>query len=121
MKKAKKIVKDCFSIMLVAAMLILLLPIQAHAAQTTQTLRSTYGSTYGHVGTCINYSQLTNQSVLNHVKSQYNSITLENEMKPDSLLGEMQIKYLFHRQKVWDIIFRIITKNLLSRRLILIQ
>ena len=56
MKKAKKIVKDCFSIMLVAAMLILLLPIQAHAAQTTQTLRSTYGSTYGHVGTCINYS-----------------------------------------------------------------
>ena len=87
MKKAKKIVKDCFSIMLVAAMLILLLPIQAHAAQTTQTLRSTYGSTYGHVGTCINYSQLTNQSVLNHVKSQYNSITLENEMKPDSLLG----------------------------------
>ena len=87
MKKAKKIIKDCFSIMLVAAMLILLLPIQAHAAQTTQTLRSTYGSTYGHVGTCINYSQLTNQSVLNHVKSQYNSITLENEMKPDSLLG----------------------------------
>ena len=87
MKNVKKIVKDCFSIMLVAAMLILLLPIQAHAAQTTQTLRSTYGSTYGHVGTCINYSQLTNQSVLNHVKSQYNSITLENEMKPDSLLG----------------------------------
>ena len=87
MKNVKKIVKDCFSIMLVAAMLILLLPIQAHAAQTTQTLRSTYGSTYGHVGTCINYSQLTNQSVLNHLKSQYNSITLENEMKPDSLLG----------------------------------
>ena len=87
MKKAKKIVKECFSIMLVVAMLILLLPVQAHAAQTTQTLRSTYGSTYGHVGTCINYSQLTNQSVLNHVKSQYNSITLENEMKPDSLLG----------------------------------
>ena len=87
MKNAKKIVKECFSIMLVAAMLILLLPVQAHAAQTTQTLRSTYGSTYGHVGTCINYSQLTNQSVLNHVKSQYNSITLENEMKPESLLG----------------------------------
>ena len=87
MKNAKKIVKECFSIMLVAAMPILLLPVQAHAAQTTQTLRSTYGSTYGHVGTCINYSQLTNQSVLNHVKSQYNSITLENEMKPDSLLG----------------------------------
>ena len=87
MKNAKKIVKECFSIMLGAAMLILLLPVQAHAAQTTQTLRSTYGSTYGHVGTCINYSQLTNQSVLNHVKSQYNSITLENEMKPDSLLG----------------------------------
>ena len=87
MKNAKKIVKECFSIMFVAAMLILLLPVQAHAAQTTQTLRSTYGSTYGHVGTCINYSQLANQSVLNHVKSQYNSITLENEMKPDSLLG----------------------------------
>ena len=61
MKNAKKIVKECFSIMLVAAMMILLLPIQAHAAQTTQTLRSTYGSTYGHVDKpiCIKSCEIT--------------------------------------------------------------
>ena len=52
-----------------------------------QTLLNTYGQTYGHVGTCINYNQLTNSNIMSHLKSQYNSITLENEMKPDYILG----------------------------------
>lgn len=53
----------------------------------TQTLLNTYGALLGHSGTCINLSQLQDSSTLSHVKSQYNSITLENEMKPDALLG----------------------------------
>lgn len=84
MKVIRKFVTKALSIALAAAMVIGISPISAKA---DETLLSTYGKTYGRVGTCINYSQLTNQSVLNHVKSQYNSITLENEMKPDAILG----------------------------------
>lgn len=50
-------------------------------------LLNTYGQYFGRVGTCINLSQLRNANTLNHIKTQYNSITLENEMKPDALLG----------------------------------
>lgn len=50
------------------------------------TLLNTYGSTFGHIGTCINYSQLQNPTTLAQLKTQYNSVTLENEMKPDSIL-----------------------------------
>ena len=53
----------------------------------TQTLLNTYGALLGRSGTCINLRQLQDSSTLSHVKSQYNSITLENEMKPDALLG----------------------------------
>ena len=48
---------------------------------------STYGSLFGRSGNCVSLSQLQNSSTLAHIKSQYNSITLENEMKPDALLG----------------------------------
>jgi len=58
---------------------------KANAA--SETLLNTYGSMFGYSGTCINYSQLANSSTLSKVKQQYNSITLENEMKPDALLG----------------------------------
>ncbi|MCH5272419.1 MAG: endo-1,4-beta-xylanase [Lachnospiraceae bacterium] len=51
------------------------------------TLLNTYGSAFGRIGTCINYSQLQNPTTLAQLKTQYNSITLENEMKPDFLLG----------------------------------
>lgn len=50
------------------------------------TLLNTYGSEFGHIGTCINYSQLQNSTTLAQLKAQYNSITLENEMKPDAIL-----------------------------------
>jgi len=53
----------------------------------TATLLNTYGSLLGNVGTCINYYQLIDDNTLNVVKQQYNSITLENEMKPDAILG----------------------------------
>ena len=61
---------------------------QASSGDTqTATLLNTYGSLLGNMGTCINYNQLINANTLNVVKQQYNSITLENEMKPDAILG----------------------------------
>ena len=50
-------------------------------------LRNTYGAQYGYSGTCINLYQLRDAGQLNFLKTHYNSITLENEMKPDALLG----------------------------------
>ena len=50
-------------------------------------LRNTYGAKYGYSGTCINLYQLRDANQLNILKKHYNSITLENEMKPDALLG----------------------------------
>ena len=51
------------------------------------TLLNTYGNVFGKMGTCINLWQLQNNSTLTIIKSQYNSVTSENEMKPDALLG----------------------------------
>lgn len=51
------------------------------------TLLNTYGNVFGKLGTCINLWQLQNTATLNLVKSQYNSVTSENEMKPDAILG----------------------------------
>ncbi|MDC7293694.1 endo-1,4-beta-xylanase, partial [Butyrivibrio sp. DSM 10294] len=50
-------------------------------------LLNTYGAQYGYSGTCINLYQLRDSSQLSILKQHYNSITLENEMKPDALLG----------------------------------
>lgn len=58
-----------------------------NVAAAESNLLNTYGSYFGKVGTCINLNQLQNGTILQHVKSQYNSITLENEMKPDHMLG----------------------------------
>ncbi|WP_049945778.1 endo-1,4-beta-xylanase [Butyrivibrio sp. LC3010] len=51
------------------------------------TLLNTYGQQYGYSGTCINLYQLRDANTLDLIKKNYNSITLENEMKPDALLG----------------------------------
>ncbi len=51
------------------------------------TLLNTYGQTFGYSGTCINLYQLRDANTLDLIKKNYNSITLENEMKPDALLG----------------------------------
>ena len=58
----------------------------ANAAETA-TLKNTYGSLFGRSGNCVSLSQLQNSATLSQIKSQHNSITLENEMKPDALLG----------------------------------
>ena len=74
------------SVLALALLLGVLLPGgKAEAAQ--ETLLNTYGSLFGYSGTCINLSQLRDANTLAHVKTHYNSITLENEMKPDAMLG----------------------------------
>lgn len=74
------------SVLTLALLFGLILPSDSAAAEQ-KTLLNTYGALFGHSGTCINLSQLQNANTLAHVKTHYNSITLENEMKPDAMLG----------------------------------
>ena len=84
----KKTLKRLMGIALAAAMLVGTLMVSGTRAEAAgETLLNTYGSLFGYSGTCINLSQLKNPTTLAHVKTQYNSITLENEMKPDAMLG----------------------------------
>lgn len=53
-----------------------------------------YEGIFDYMGTCINYDgwqqwgkQLQDANIVKFVKEQFNSITLENEMKPDAVLG----------------------------------
>ena len=88
-KMKQKTVKGFVAKLLAAAcaftMCVSATSLDAQAAEAT--LLNTYGATYGNSGTCINLSQLRDSSQLSFLKKHYNSITLENEMKPDSLLG----------------------------------
>lgn len=53
----------------------------------------TYQNQIPYMGTCLNYGnavykrELQNKKTLDFVKKQFNSFTLENEMKPDNILG----------------------------------
>ena len=53
----------------------------------TATLLNTYGKELSYSGAAVNSSQLRDSTTLDVIKSQYNSITMENEMKPDAILG----------------------------------
>lgn len=46
-----------------------------------------YGEIFPYLGNCLNSWQLQDTETMSHVKKHYNSFTLENEMKPNSLLG----------------------------------
>lgn len=83
--KRNKIVALLLSVLMLCVTVFTQGTISTNAA--SNTLLNTYGKTYGYVGTCANLSQLRDANTLNHIKSQYNSITLENEMKPDAMLG----------------------------------
>ncbi|MBO4862832.1 MAG: endo-1,4-beta-xylanase [Eubacterium sp.] len=43
--------------------------------------------TDAYAGTCIGYGSLANESLVDLVKYHFNAVTLENELKPDSLLN----------------------------------
>ncbi len=58
------------------------------------SIKDTYKNIFQYMGTCANYygygakkDQLTTPKLVNFIKKQFNSITLENEMKPDTVLG----------------------------------
>ena len=74
-------------LVLVCAFSMLLSVSTLEAKAANETLLNTYGATYGYSGTCINLYQLRDAKQLSILKQHFNSITLENEMKPDALLG----------------------------------
>ncbi len=79
-----------FSVILIASLVFNTMGVFSNTStvkSAMSTLLDTYGKTFGYMGVCVNSWQLRDSSTLNHIKSQYNSITLENEMKPDYLLG----------------------------------
>jgi len=51
------------------------------------SLRIAYSDIFGKVGVAVSISQLQDTATLNFITKHYNSITMENEMKPDALLG----------------------------------
>ncbi len=61
-------------------------PMDANLPKGINLLNS-YGETFGHIGTCINGRQFSDPAALAVLKENYNSITMENEMKPDAILG----------------------------------
>ncbi len=81
----KKFMRKCLAVALSVATISAMNVVPAGAAENT--LLNTYGTTYGYSGTCINLYQLRDSNTLSLIKKNYNSITLENEMKPDALLG----------------------------------
>ena len=85
----KRRIKKLCSVVIVVSFLLNLLGAIPNIAKGAEddTLLGTYGKVFGYMGTCVSSWQLNDGNTLNHIKSQYNSITLENEMKPDSLLG----------------------------------
>lgn len=61
---------------------------------TLASIKDTYAGIFDHMGVCANYygygakkDQLTTPKLVEFIKRQFNSITLENEMKPDTVLG----------------------------------
>ena len=84
----KSVFKRLISSLLVCALLIgTIFVSNVNVNAAGETLLNTYGALFGNMGTCINSWQLKDANVLSEVKKQYNSITLENEMKPDAMLG----------------------------------
>lgn len=60
---------------------------------TLPSLKEAYADLFEHMGSCLSYNgwragaQLQNTTLMNGVTRQFNSFTLEDEMKPDSILG----------------------------------
>lgn len=67
--------------------------VKAKKTVVASSLKDTYAKIVPYMGTCLNYGsasnprELQNASTMKFVKKQYNSFTLENEMKPDAILG----------------------------------
>ena len=60
----------------------------------TDSIVKSYEGIFDYMGTCVNYDgwqqwgkQLQDENTVKFIKEQFNSFTLENEMKPDAVLG----------------------------------
>lgn len=85
MKKSRGILSG-----ICALTMCLSLGVTANAATvpSNANLLNTYGSLFGKSGNAIPASKMYNSNIMdNYVKPQYNSLTAENEMKPDAILG----------------------------------
>jgi len=60
--------------------------VKAANVPSNANLLNTYASLFKHTGTCVYPAQWNDGNVRNFIKSEYNSITMENEMKPDAVL-----------------------------------
>ena len=57
-------------------------------AEDRQTLRYAFAKEFGgRAGVCVPMAALSDEARMEIVKGQFNSVTMENEMKPDTLLG----------------------------------
>lgn len=62
------------------------------------SIKDTYSDIFDYMGMCLNYNhykygeQLTNTSIMKFVNHHFNSFSLENEMKPDAVLGNSVTK-----------------------------
>lgn len=57
-------------------------------AEDEETLRCAFAKGFGgRAGVCVPMAALTDAARMEIVKGQFNSVTMENEMKPDTLLG----------------------------------
>ena len=84
----KKFLSAFLSLALVLS-LITVAPAQtakAASVPSNANLLNTYGSLFRHSGTCVTPYQWNDANTRNFIKGQYNSITMENEMKPDAVL-----------------------------------
>lgn len=67
--------------------------------EVKESIYETYKDIFPYMGTCANYygygektNQLIDEDKVAFIKKQFNSITLENEMKPDAVLGSSATK-----------------------------
>ena len=86
--KAMQKGKRLFSAILIGVLVLgsIMVP-KTESKAANETLLNTYGSVMGRSGNCVTLNQLKDPATLSHIKTHYNSITLENEMKPDAMLG----------------------------------
>ncbi len=63
-------------------------------AQPLVSMKSVVDPVFGNIGSCVNYSQLRQSDTLNYIKENYSSISLENEMKPDAILGSWNARFI---------------------------
>ncbi|MBR3770679.1 MAG: endo-1,4-beta-xylanase [Clostridium sp.] len=89
----KKIISALLSFALVLSLFTGFVPATVEAATIPNgaNLKNTYTSLFGHAGTCVTPYQWNDGSVRNFIKGEYNSITMENEMKPDAVLRQNTI------------------------------